>query len=109
MYKIYRWVNDMPQAALATYNTLREAYDYARGLAVRERKPAQAYRILGPLPPNLPTGPRSQQASSDAAQRQFWYVLNGVLPTRGAILASAVLQRINREGSADDAPQPRDR
>ncbi len=103
MYKVYRWVNDMPQELLATYDTLREAYDWARSAATRERKRAKAIRILGPAPSDPRAGRHSQSASSDAPQRQFWYVLNGGSPTKGAILASAVLQRMNSEGAADEA------
>ncbi len=108
MYKVYRWVNDMPQELLATCDTLRDAYDWARSAATRERTREKAIRILGPAPSDLRAGRQSQSASSDAAQRQFWYVLNGVLPTKGAILASAVLQRINGESVAGGAPKPRE-
>lgn len=108
MYKVYRWMNDMPQELLATCDTFREAYDWARSAATREHKRAKAIRILGPSPSNLRAGRYSKSASSDMAQRQFWYVLNGVLPTKGAILASAVLQRINGEGDGAGAPEPRE-
>ena len=109
MYKVYRWVNDMPQAALTTCATLREAYDYAHGVAVRERKPAKAYRILGPLPVNIHNGPHGKSTSSESEPRHYWFVLNGVVPTHGAILASAVLQRAGGgEGNADEAPEQRE-
>jgi hypothetical protein len=101
MYKVYRYRDGAPQEVVASFGTLREAYAHARHMVVSERKSAKAFRILGPLPPSLQAGSANRRSTTDTPEHLYWFVLDGVVTTRGALIASAILRRIDEKNARE--------